>query len=84
MIGDDLDLRGEIARIDRDRAETAKLTEETRKFTAEQHKLMSEAAKLDRDRWLAPWLAVITVLGGFAGFLSVAYSVWHAAHGLPP
>jgi len=55
-----LDLRAEIARIDRERAETAKLTEEARKFIA-------EARKFDRDRWLAPMLAVVTVLGGMLG-----------------
>ena len=40
-----LDLRAEIARIDRDRAEAEK-------FAAEQRKLISESRKLDRDRWL--------------------------------
>ena len=50
------DLRAEIARIDRDRAETQKLAEETRKYIAEAHKLDAEARKLDREyRWF-PWL----------------------------
>ena len=55
-----LDLRAEIARIDRERAETAKLTEEARKFIA-------EARKLDRDRWLAPLLAIVATVGGLLG-----------------
>jgi len=56
-----LDLRAEIARIDRDRAETQKLIEEAQKLTAEQRKLLAEDLKLaaeqrkfDRERWLAP------------------------------
>jgi len=44
---DQLNLRAEIARIDRDRAESEK-------FIAEQRKLISESRELDRDRWLAP------------------------------
>ena len=47
-----LNLRVEIARIDRDRAET--------------HKLISEARKFDRDRWWAPVavLAAAMTAGG--------------------
>jgi membrane protein involved in colicin uptake len=94
---DRLDIRAEIARIDRDRAETAKLSEEARKFAAEQAKfsaeqaklsaeqikfateqaklsaeqikLSAEARKLDRDRWLAPALAIAGLLGGIATVL---------------
>ena len=39
-----LDLRAELARIDRDRAETQKLREESEKFISEQHKLLAEAS----------------------------------------
>lgn len=70
----DLDLRAELARIDRDRAETQKLTEETRKFTAEQHKLTREAEKfraeemkLWRDWRLAPWLVVVSLVAAIVG-----------------
>lgn len=61
---DQLDLRGIIAQIDRDRAETRKLQGETEKFVAEQHKLIAEAAKLNRDRWLAPWLLLASIMSG--------------------
>lgn len=71
-----LDLQAEIARIDRDRAETQKLSEETRKFVTEQHKLMREAekyraeeAKLWRDWRLAPWVFGITLIGAVIGGL---------------
>jgi len=43
---DGLDLRAELARIDRDRAETHKLMREAATLDAEQHKLMREAEKL--------------------------------------
>lgn len=65
-----LDLRAEIARIDRDQAEIHKLMAEARKFSAEQQKLFAEAAKLDRDRWLAPALAIAAVIGGLFGVAS--------------
>jgi len=60
---DPLDLRAIIAKIDRDRAEDQKLQEETKKFVAEQRKLIAEASKLDRDRWLAPFVIVASLLG---------------------
>jgi hypothetical protein len=74
----DLDLRAEIARIDRDRAETSKLVAEsrallaaetrdgadTRKLLAEQAKLMAEQMKLQREWRLAPWLAWLGITGG--------------------
>ena len=59
-----LDLRAEIARIDRDRAESDKLRQETEKFVAEQRKLISESRKLDRDRWLVPLVLLASVAGG--------------------
>jgi hypothetical protein len=57
---DKLDLREQIVRIDQ-------LREEGLKFMAEQRKLTAEAAKLDRDRWLAPWLVLVAVIGGVVG-----------------
>jgi hypothetical protein len=61
-----LDIRAEIARIDRERAETAKLTKEAQKFIAEHDKLMAEGRKLDRERWLAPLTAGATLLAAGA------------------
>jgi len=49
-----LDLRATLARIDRDRAETEKLLAETRS---------AEALKLSLDRWLAPLIALATLVG---------------------
>lgn len=67
-----LDLRAEIARIDRDRAETHKLQGETDKFVAEQRKLIAEAAKLTRDRLLAPWLLIASLFAAVSGGVIVA------------
>jgi hypothetical protein len=64
-----LDLRAELARIDRDRAETTKLTAESRKFIAEQNKLLSEGRKLERDRWLAPLVLLGSISGGLIATL---------------
>jgi hypothetical protein len=59
----ELDLREQIVRIDRAIAETGK-------FQAEQRKFIAEAQKLDRDRWLAPALAIAAVIGGLLGVAS--------------
>jgi hypothetical protein len=62
---DPLDIRAVIAKIDRDRAETQKLFEESIKFSA-------EARKISRDYFLAPVLAVAAVIGGLLGAISFA------------
>lgn len=43
--------------------EQNKLNAEALKFSTEQNKLNAEARKLDRERWLAPVLAVVTMFG---------------------
>lgn len=58
-----LNLKDEIARIERNQAETQKLQEETRKFVSEQHKLMAEGHKYNRDRWILPLTVLITAFG---------------------
>lgn len=73
----EIDLRAEIARIDRDRAETQKLEvegrkmeAERRKLEAEQLKLYAEGAKFNRDRWMMPLVAVVpALLGIIVGYL---------------
>jgi hypothetical protein len=70
---DRIDLRAEIARIDRDAAET-------RKFSAEQNKLVAEASKLRWERWLLPFMPLTSL---FAAALSggliaaVINHYWH-------
>ena len=51
-------------------AKLRRMNAETEKFVAEQRKLIAEAAKLDRDRWLAPALAIAAVVGGILGLAS--------------
>lgn len=71
-----IDLQAELARVDRDRAEAQKLTEETRKFVTEQHKLMREAEKyraeemkLWRDWRFALWFLAISLISAIIGGL---------------
>ena len=50
---------------------------DTRKFSAEMNKLAAEAQKFNRDRWLAPFLAIAAVIGGLLGTASfIAKLVW--------
>ena len=61
-----------------DQAEIQRMLEETRKFVAEAHKLEAERRKLDRDRWLAP---VIAVGAGIGSVIGAASAVYHLLHG---
>ncbi len=52
---------------------------ESDKFVAEQRKLMAESAKLEAERskyrldsWLAPWLAIVGLIGGVITVLHAA------------
>ena len=56
-----LNIREQIARIDR-------FLDEAAKFRSERSKLDAEAAKLNRDRFLAPALALAATLGAIAAF----------------
>jgi hypothetical protein len=67
-----INLRAEIARIDRDRAETHKLQGESDKFIAEQRKLIAEGRKFDREPVLAPWLLFTSLLAALSGGIVVA------------
>jgi hypothetical protein len=53
-----------ISRIERQQAETRKFVNEAFKLAAEADKLRAEEKKLGRDRLLAPWLAIIGLIGG--------------------
>jgi hypothetical protein len=79
-----LDLRAEIARIDRDReearkfsAEQNKLTAEHSKLVAEMFKLYAEEAKLRRDRWIAPVTAAGAAIGSVIGAAAVVWRLLH-------
>lgn len=62
---------------DKFRAETRKLMAESDKFVSEQRKLIAEAQKHDRDRWIAPVLAAVTVIAalitGFATMVNILH-----------
>jgi len=62
------DLTEQLARIERWLAESDK-------FRAEQRKLIAEAAKHDRDRWLAPVLALVTVIGAVVSGVAIIHNI---------
>lgn len=71
-----IDMKEQLARIDRTQAETGKLIEETQKYMAEQHKLLAkqhklleEADKLRRDHGFAPYALALGAVGGTAGLV---------------
>jgi hypothetical protein len=74
----------DIPAVDRERLDIDELISriegqqaETRKFVAARSKLQAEALKLNRDRRLAPVLAVAAVIGGLLGVASfIAKVVW--------
>lgn len=67
----DLDIREQLARIDRAQAET-------RKFVEEGLKLAAETRKLTWDAKLLPWFQVATMSGAVA---TAAVALWKAFHG---
>ena len=70
-----LDLREQIARIDRAQEEVRKFSAETRKLTAEAEKLYAEASKLGRDRWLAPVIVTFSGLAALGGLVAAIASL---------
>lgn len=82
--GPPIDYKAIVAQIDRDLMEAGKLRQKTQKFltehdklVAEEAKLRSEARKLDRDRWIAPWLAIMGLVGGI---VTVGGATWRLSH----
>jgi len=66
---DPIDLRAILARIDRDLAENVKLLAEARKF--------------NRERWILPLTAAITVFGGILAAVIARLPEILRAFGLP-
>lgn len=64
-----LNLREQVARIDR-------ALDEAAKFRSERIKLDAEAAKLKRDRFLAPALALAATLGAIAALGPSILRAW--------
>ena len=62
-----LDVNEQVARIERAQVEARKFVAEANKLNAEHLNLMQEALKLERDRWLAPALAIAAVISGVLG-----------------
>ena len=72
LLFDTLDLREQLARIDRAQAET-------RKFAAEHEKLAAEAMKFRRDYRLAYWLAGVAAAASLASFAAALVTLLHFA-----
>lgn len=72
-----LNIQAIVERIDRDLAESRKLREESETLMAERRRLDSEGRKFDRDRWLAPALAIASVIGGVLGVASFIARIIH-------
>ena len=77
-------LEQQLAQVARAREETRKFLEEGHKLQAETMKLHAEALKLDaeamklhRDRGLAPWLAIVGLVGGLLAIANFALRFVH-------
>ena len=73
---DRLDMREQLARIDRAQIETQKFAAEAQKFAAEQNKLSAEAANLRVTRFVTPVAAVIAALGALTAAAPVLMRWW--------
>jgi septal ring factor EnvC (AmiA/AmiB activator) len=76
-----LDLAELVARIERQQEEVRKfvsernkLDAEAAKLRAEEMKLQAEERKLGRDRFLAPWLVIVAIIGGL---ITIAATIAH-------
>ena len=70
---DQINMKEQVARIqrmldesDKFRAEQRKLIAESEKLSAEERKLYAEGLKFSRDRWLAPVIAISTIIAAVA------------------
>jgi hypothetical protein len=64
-----LRLRRALDESDKFRAEQRKRIAESEKLHAEQLKLFAEGLKFERDRWLAPMVAVIAAVASILNLL---------------
>ena len=62
-MAESVELKERLAQIDRAQEETRKFAQEQHKLVQEALKFGAEAAKLQRDRGLAPWQIVVTAMG---------------------
>ena len=65
-----LDIREQIARIDKTQAELSRIQGELNKWQLEELKTRAETAKIERDTLLAPWSMLLAVAGALSGFFA--------------
>ena len=70
-----LDIREQIARIDKTQAELSRIQGELNKWQLEELKTRAETAKIERDTRLAPWSMLLAVLGAVSGFFAAGITV---------
>lgn len=73
----ELELQEQIARIKHTQTLIDLHFEETRKFIAEARKLEAEQGKLNRDRFPASWLAVISGLTAGGAIFAAGAAFFH-------
>ena len=90
---DPFDLEEQLTQIRRAQAETrkfaaeqnklaeeaGKLTAEQNKLAAEQNKMVAETLKLNRDRWLAPVIAVASVTAAVGATVTALATIFRLA-----
>jgi septal ring factor EnvC (AmiA/AmiB activator) len=69
-----LDLKEQLARIDRAQAETRKFAAEQNKLAEEASRFQAEARKLGRDYRFAPPLMLVAALGSVAAAIAASIS----------
>jgi hypothetical protein len=65
-----LDIREQVARIDKTQAELSRIQGELNKWQIESLKMRAETAKVERETRLAPWSIVFTGLGAGAALFA--------------
>ena len=76
-----LDIREQIARIDKTQAELSRIQGELNKWQLEELKVRAETLKIERDTRLAPWWIILTVLGAASAFFAAGAAFMKLAAG---
>lgn len=79
--GFSLDIREQIARIDKTQAELSRIQGELNKWQLEEMKMRAKTAKIERDTRLAPWSMIFTVLGAASAFFAAGAAFMKLATG---
>ena len=70
-----LDIREQIARIDKTQAELSRIQGELNKWQLEELKTRAETVKIERDTRLAPWSMFLAIMGALSGVFAAGLTV---------